>query len=70
MTKATDTPLRRMVNGASLGPLVVEVTVRTVRIRPPRVRVASAIVELPWGSLYTHGLILADNGRRKARRKR
>ena len=65
MTRATDRPLVRLVEGASLGPLVVEVTARTLRIRPPRVRAANAVVELPWGKLYTIGV--AANVTRKAR---
>jgi hypothetical protein len=68
MTRATDKPLRRIVDGASIGPLVVEITARTVRVRPLRTRNPHAVVEYPWGGLYTHGLILAADAAARKRK--
>lgn len=71
MTPATDKPLRRVVDAGAYGKLVVEVTARTVRLRPPRVRRPEAAVELPWSVLYTHALLVRETETRKAKgRKR
>jgi len=71
MTRAKElTPVRRVVDGSSYGELVVEVYARTVRIRPLGARAQSAAVELPWGALYTRGIIAQDDARRAARRRK
>lgn len=71
MTPATDKPLVRLVDAGGYGKLVVEVTARTVRLRPPRVRRPEAAVELPWSVLYTHALLVRETETRKAKgRKR
>lgn len=71
ITPATDRPVRRVVDAGAYGKLVVEVTARTVRLRPPRVRRPEAAVELPWSVLYTHALLVRENESRKAKgRKR
>ena len=43
-------PLVREVEGPD-GPLVLELTDRTVTIRPPRVRTARAVTRVTWGAL-------------------
>lgn len=55
--------------------LVLELTERTVTLRPKRARDPSAAVTLRWGSIYTRGLMAAAEEhqrakRAKARRKR
>ena len=69
MTRATDKPLRRIVDAASLGHLVLEVTARTARLRPLGSRTGAASVEVPWGALYTHLLIAREDERRGHSRK-
>lgn len=71
ITPATDRPVRRLVDAGAYGKLIVEITARTVRLRPPRVRRPEAAVELPWGVLYTHALLVRETETRKAKgRKR
>jgi hypothetical protein len=58
MTKATDKPVRRLVQTKHWGTLVVEIRERTFTIRPPRARRdGPAAVELAYGQLYQRGLL-------------
>ncbi len=70
MTRATDKPLRRIVDAGAYGEFVLEVTARTARLRPIRVRRPEAAIELPWAMLYTHALMVRDADRRRAKAKR
>src|SRR5260370_553393 len=63
-------PLRRRVEGASVGPLIVDLTERTVTLRPRFARRPEAIVRLTWEGIYVPGLMVGIEERRRARKRR
>lgn len=70
MTRATDKrPVRRVVQTAYDGELVVTVYERHVTVRPTRTRTnGPAEVQMSWGQLYQHLLIARAEA--KVREKR
>ncbi len=63
-------PLRRRVEGASVGPLIVDLTERTVTLRPRFARRPEAIVRLTWEGIYVRGLMVGIEERRRAKKRR
>jgi hypothetical protein len=65
MIAATHKPLRRKVDGGRLGILVVEITARSLVLRPLRAR--RPLLEATYGEIV-HGVLLArPTGRRQRR---
>lgn len=69
ITRATNQPLRRLVDGGSAGPLVLEVRGDTFTLRPYRAR--SGAVAMGWGKAYATAIlssVLVPRSRRRVGR--
>lgn len=63
-------PLVRRADGGQAGPLILELTERTVTIRPLRVRRRDAFVRVTWEGMYVRGLMAQIDEQKRAKRKR
>lgn len=75
MTRASDKPLRRVVVAedgfAGDREFVVEITARTLTIRPVRTRRGGPVeVVALWGAIHTRGMMAKDEAARRAKGKR
>lgn len=62
-------PLRRIASGGDHGELVLELTERTVTLRPKGARRAEVVASITWGAIYQRAMLVAIEARRRTRRR-